>query len=64
MVLWLESQKDQEKPFLSVGRAVLSPLDMIDQVKRKTNLGNELLKMFVVEVGQSLGMEIESTSRR
>ncbi|HEX8773832.1 MAG TPA: response regulator [Pyrinomonadaceae bacterium] len=64
MVLWLESQKNQKKPFLSVGRTVLSPLDMIDHVKRKTNLGNELLKMFVVEVGQSLGIEIESTSGR
>jgi CheY-like chemotaxis protein len=61
---WLENQSNPERPFFSVGRAVYSPQNMIEQVQQKTEFGKELLGMFVTEVKYSLGLGGRPTFRR
>jgi CheY-like chemotaxis protein len=64
LVGWLESQSNPERPFFSVGRTVLSASKMVEQVKQKTEIGRELLEMFVTEIKYSLGLGDKPISRR
>lgn len=55
LINWLKRQTDQEDPFLSIGREVLSASNMITEIKRKSAIGEELLQMFVNEVKHCVG---------
>lgn len=61
---WLESLSDPERPFFSIGRQVLSPRSMVEHVKDRTDLGKELLDMFVAEVRYSMGLGDRPSSER
>lgn len=56
LIGWLQSQQDQERSFFLIGRHAFSASKMVDQVRRKTDVGKELLGMFVTEVKHSLGL--------
>lgn len=57
LVNWLHEQKDMLRPFFLVGRQVFSAADMVQQVKQKTDVGRELLRLFVKEVEHSLHLK-------
>jgi CheY-like chemotaxis protein len=55
LIDWLKRQSDQEEPFLSIGREVLSANKMIYEIKEKSAIGEELLQMFVNEMRRCVG---------
>jgi CheY-like chemotaxis protein len=57
LIGWLHDQKDIVRPFFLIGRQVFSAADMVQQVKQKTDVGKELLGMFVEEVRHSLRLK-------
>lgn len=63
LIEWLNGQNNPERPFYSVGRAVFSPIKMIEQIQQKTEIGKELLEMFATEIKYSLGLGSKPTFR-
>lgn len=63
LIGWLEGQSKPDGPLFSVGRKVFSARKMIEQVKDQTDVGKELLEMFVNEVKHSLGLGNKLNSR-
>lgn len=56
LVDWLGTQADQDQPFLSIGRDVFSAAQMVDEIKSRSTIGDELLEMFITEVRHCVGM--------
>lgn len=55
LIDWLKRQTDQEEPFLSIGREILSASNMIYEIRKRSAIGEELLQMFVSEVKHCVG---------
>ncbi len=56
LIGWLESQSNPHRPLFSVGRTVFSADKMVEQVRKRTDVGKQLLEMFLTEVRYSLGL--------